>query len=465
MATFPKLIIILVVVVMLARISALLARRFDLPTVAIQFIIGILLGPSLFNILGTPIILGTWGSPAPSPIHAVLKILSEIGLIQLMFLAGLGADWREVKRVIGSSLSLGTWEFLLTAVSVTILTRLFLDRWAEAIALSAIMTASSFGISAFNFNEMKLLGSRTANVWLGAAGMCGVLAVLLMIASHATNYAAAFGTLKMTIAVSWFFAKLIMFLAVAYFFTSRYLRLSSKSGFGRNVPRRLPLVSGAKGHNMKENYLTGKPPGGSREELPKRPRQVLIGYLLLVAALYAFASMHFGSFAAVGVASLGGALLGLSNLDVREKIAGGFGSVLASIFVGILFIVIGMEVNLRAVGNSIIFLALLIGIVAGAKLIGCWIATRKEFESPRERVLVALGGLHQGEMGILVAAYLFSRGLVDPSKFNAAIIVVVLLTTFTPIVMKVAQVKFDIHSDETSSFTVGARKHRLVTKN
>jgi len=429
MVTFPQWIIVLIVVIVLARTAALLARRFNLPTATLQLIIGILLGPSLFNVLGTPMILGTWGSPAPSPLHGVLKILAEIGLIQLMFVAGLQVDWRELKKIFGSSLSLGAWGFLLTAVSVTILTRLFVGRWTESLAMSAIMVASSFGISAYNFKEMKLFGSRAGNVLLGAAALSGVLAILLMIASQATNYGVIYGVSRMMIAVSWFLAKLIMFLAIAYFLASRFLKLSSKSGF------------------------------------EKRPRQVLIGYLLLVAALYALASIHFGNFAAVGVASLGGALLGLSNPGVKEKIAKGFESVLASIPVGILFIVIGMEVNLRAAEISIIFLVLLIGIVSGSKLMGCWIATRKGHESPRERALIMFGGLHQGEMGILIAAYLFSRGLVDPSQFNIAIIAVVLLTIIAPIAMKVAQTKFDIQLSVAQSLSGGEKKHRLVTKN
>ncbi len=429
MATFPEWIIILIVVIVLARIAAFLARRFDLPTTTIQLIIGILLGPSLFNILGIPMVLGTWGSPAPSPLHGVLKILAEIGLIQLMFLAGLGADWREAKKVFRSSFSLAAWGFLLTVVSVTILTRLFLSRWTEALAMSAIMVASSFGILVYNLNEMRFLRLRAGNVLLGAAALSGVLAVLLMIASQATNYGMAHGVSKMAIAVSWFLAKLIMFLAITYFLTSRFLKLSSKSGF------------------------------------EKRPRQVLIGYLLLVAALYALASMHFGSFAAVGVASLGGALLGLSNAEVKEKIAKGFESILGSIPVGILFIVIGMEVNLRAAESFIIFLALLIGTVSGSKLMGCWIAARKGLESPREQVLIMFGGLSQGEMGILIAAYLFSRGLADSSRFNIAIIVVVLSTMITPIAMKVAQIKFDIQLNVAQSLGGGEKKHRLVSKN
>ena len=103
-------------------------------------------------------VLGTWGSPSSGPLHSVLKILAEIGLIQLMFLAGLEVDWRELKKILKLSFSVGAWGFFLTAVSVAIITRLFVDRWSEALAMSAIMSASSFGISIYYFSEMKILG-------------------------------------------------------------------------------------------------------------------------------------------------------------------------------------------------------------------------------------------------------------------------------------------------------------------
>jgi Kef-type K+ transport system membrane component KefB len=402
METFPRWIIILIVVIVLARVASLLARRFDIPAVTIQLLIGILLGPSVFNLLGVPMVLGTWGSPSSGPLHGVLKILAEIGLIQLMFLAGLEVDWRELKKILKLSFSVGAWGFVLTAVSVAIITRVFVDRWSEALAMSAIMSGSSFGISIYYFSERKILDSRVVVMVSGAAILSGLLAILLMIASQATNYAVTYGAFKMIIAVLWFLAKLIMFFAVAYFLTSRFLKLGAKTGF------------------------------------EKRPRQMLIGYLLLVAALYAWASMHFGSFAAVGVASLGGALLGVSNSEVKEKIAKGFGSILASIPVGVLFVVLGMEVNLKAAEGTIIFLAILLVCVVGAKLIGSWIATQKGYQSSCERVLIMFGTLYQGEIGVLIAAYLFSRGLLIPSSFNVSIIVVIMLTMLTPIAMKVA---------------------------
>ena len=429
METFPKWIIILIAVIVLARVAALLARRFDISAVTIQLLMGILLGPSLLNLLGIPMVLGTWGSPSSGPVHGVLKILAEIGLIQLMFLAGLEVDWRELKKILKPSFSVGAWGFVLTAVSVAIITRVFVDRWSEALAMSAIMSASSFGISIYYFSESKILDSRVAVMVSGAAILSGLLAILLMIASQATNYAVTYGAFKMTIAVSWFLAKLIMFFAVAYFLTSRFLKLGTKTGF------------------------------------EKRPRQMLIGYLLLVASLYAWAAMHFGSFAAICVASLGGALLGMSNSEVKEKIAKGFGSILASIPVGVLFVVLGMEVNLRAAEGTIIFLAILLVCVVGAKLIGSWIATQKGYQSSCERALIMFGGLAQGEMGILIAAYLFSRGLLIPSSFNVSIIVVIMLTMLTPIAMRVAQTKFNIQLNVSPSFTGSEKRDRLVTKN
>jgi len=319
-------------------------------------------------------------------------------------------DWRELKKILKLSFSVGIWGFVLTAVSVAIITWVFVDRWSEALAMSAIVSASSFGISIYYFSEMKILGSRVAAIVSGAAALSSLLTILLMIGSQATSYAMIYGPSKMAIAVSWFLGKLIMFFAIAYFLTSRFLKLSSKSGF------------------------------------QKRPRQILIGYLLLVASLYAWAAMHFGSFAAAGVASLGGALIGMSNLEVKEKIAKGFEFNLASIPVGILLIVIGMEVNLKSTEGSILFLAVLLVAVVGAKLIGCWIATNKGYKSSRERVFIMFGVLAQGEVGIVIAAYLFSRGVLNPQFFSIAILVGVGLTMVSPILMRIASTQFGVRT-------------------
>jgi Kef-type K+ transport system membrane component KefB len=398
MQLFPNWIIILIAIIVLSRLAALVGRRFGISAVTTQLLTGILLGPSLLNLAGFPIILGTWGSPSPDSLHTILKILAEIGLIQLMFLAGLRVDWIQLKRMGKPSFSVGVWGFILTAVGVAIISREFTDRWAEALAMGSIMGASSFGISIYQMGEMKLLGSQAGSVIPGAAAVSCLLAILLMIASLALNYGTLFGGFKALIAVSWFLGKLIMFFAIAYFLISRFLKLAGKN--------------------------------------QKRPWQTLIGSLLLVAAIYAWAAMHFGSFAAVGVASLGGVLLGMSTPGLKEKIEEGFQSVLSSLPIGILFVVLGMEADFRAIGMNLLFFAVLLGMVIGAKFLGSWIAMHKNSDLARERFLIIVGTLPQGEMGILLAAYLFSRGLVTPYQFNIAILVVVMLTMLTSILIK-----------------------------
>jgi len=427
MAAFPQWVIILIVVIVLARITVLLARRLDIPTVTVQLLIGVLLGPSVLNLLGSPIMLGSWGSPSPGSLHTVLKILAEIGLIQLMFLAGLEVDWEEVKKLLKSSFSVGACGFVLTAVTVAILTRLNVDRWSEALAMSAIVSASSFGISIYSLGEKKALGSQAAAIVPGAAILSSLLAILLMIASQATNYGAIYGAFRMTIAVLWFLAKLIMFFAITYFLTSRFLTLSARTGY------------------------------------QKRPRQMLVGYLLLVASLYAWAAMHFGSFSAVGVASLGGALLGVSNPEVKEKIVNRSGSVLTSIPVGILLIVMGMEVNLKTAETPFIFLTVLLVVVVTARLIGCLISRNKGYQYPHERAIILFGVLPQGEIGILIAAYLFSRGVLSPPSFNVGIIAVVSLTIVSPVLLRIASSGFGIRT--TCAQAAGAERSNSFSQN
>jgi Kef-type K+ transport system membrane component KefB len=402
MQAFIQLTLFLILIILLSRAAILLSKRFDLPATSFQLLFGVLIGPSLFNLLESPVLLGTWGSIPPTFLHSVLKILAEVGLIQLMFLAGLQTDWFKLKANLSFISRVSLWSFLLTSIGIVLLSVWFVDRWPEAMALSAILAASSFGITIHNLKEMEMLDSEVGNLVSGAAIGSGLLSVLLMIASHTANYSLQFGFFKGIVAVSWFVGKLVMFFAISYFLTSRFLNRIGKAGF------------------------------------EKRPRQTLIGYLLLVAALYAWGAMHFGSFAAVGVASLGGALLGISDLGLKEKMTKGFGSVSVLLPIGVLVVILGMEVNLKEVGGHLVFLSMLLATVLGTKWMGVRIATRTGLGLSRVRWSLLFGGLHQGELGMLIAAYLFSRGLLNPSQFTMAITVVVILTILSPILMRMA---------------------------
>jgi len=52
--------------------------------------------------------------------------------------------------------------------------------------------------------------------------------------------------------------------------------------------------------------------------------------------------------------------------------------------------------------------------------------------------------LAQGEMGILIAAYLFSRGVLSSPSFSVGIIAVVSLTIVSPVLIRIASSGFGI---------------------
>lgn len=421
MRDFIQLTILIIAIVLLARLSSLVSRRVGIPVVTIQLLLGVLLGPSVLNLTGSPIILGTRGTPSRDPMHDVLMILAEVGLVQLMFLVGLKADWPGIKGMLKPVFSVGGYCFVLAAAAVTTLAVFFVDRWPEALAVGAILGASSFGMTVYSLTQIRLTESPFATVTEGASALAGFLAVLLMIATLAANYVLMFGSLNMTIAVAWFMGKLIMFFAVAYFLLSRFL--------GRGA-----------GH------------------FDKRPRQMLIGYLLLMAALYAWASLHFGSFAAAMLASLGGALLSVSSLALKDKVAEGLQSSMVSIPIGIFLILAGMEVNFREVGPHFIFSILIFAMSVGAKLLGGWWGTKDLLDSSRYKIRVITGIVPPGEMGILIAAYLFSRGLVTPSNFNITVSMVVILTVISTALVKI------IPSEETRGQGFRVLRGQSVTR-
>jgi Kef-type K+ transport system membrane component KefB len=82
----------LTVIVLFSRIGGEIAARFSQSRVVGEIIIGILLGPSLFGLLAPDVFHYVFRSSSPEP----MTILSQIGLIMLMFQIGLEFDFSHL---------------------------------------------------------------------------------------------------------------------------------------------------------------------------------------------------------------------------------------------------------------------------------------------------------------------------------------------------------------------------------
>ena len=89
-----QLLLLVVIIVLAAKSAGALSVRFGQPAVFGEILMGLLLGPTVVNVLHL------WPfSSSEASLHATLKDLSEIGVILLMFVAGLETDLDEMKRV------------------------------------------------------------------------------------------------------------------------------------------------------------------------------------------------------------------------------------------------------------------------------------------------------------------------------------------------------------------------------
>jgi Kef-type K+ transport system membrane component KefB len=142
-----------------------LAHRFGLPAVFGTLLLGLLLGPSVQG----------WIMRSES-----LGNLSQIGVLLLMFLAGLETDLDEMRRLGKAPLLVATGGVLLPLVGGTALSLLFGFGLLPSLFIGTILTATSVSISAQTLKELGKLQSREGTVILGAAVIDDVLGILVL---------------------------------------------------------------------------------------------------------------------------------------------------------------------------------------------------------------------------------------------------------------------------------------------
>src|SRR5258705_744370 len=100
MNSILQILLFLTLVTLVSKASGHLSTRFGKPAVFGEILAGLLLGPSLLNVLGWRIFAPREGTGA-GPLHPAgfIQILAEIGVILLMFVAGMETDIAEMRRV------------------------------------------------------------------------------------------------------------------------------------------------------------------------------------------------------------------------------------------------------------------------------------------------------------------------------------------------------------------------------
>ena len=102
-------------------------------------------------------------------------------------------------------------------------------------------------------------------------------------------------------------------------------------------------------------------------------------------------------------------------------------------FVPIFFVNIGLEVNMRAIGGSALWFALVLTLVAiVSKIIGSGVGGLLGGFSAKESLQLGVGMVSRGEVGLIVSSFALTEGLLSQTNFSIAVFMVIIATLVTP---------------------------------
>ncbi|NUO79094.1 cation:proton antiporter [candidate division KSB1 bacterium] len=404
----------LIVILAVAKLSSEIFERLGQPAVLGELLGGVLLGNlillnpewNFFEPLRAAVLQENWA--------VVIDSMARIGVLILLFEVGLESTVQGMMKVGASSLfvavlgiiapfALGygvSWLFIkeLPAELAAIVPAGFIVNYVH-LFIGAVLCATSVGITARVFKDLGKLQTKEAQIILGAAVIDDVLGLIILAVVSGIITAAELGQPMEVGAVLRLIGISVLFLGGA-------------------------LVLGV--------YL-----------VPKIMKQLsklrTAGVMLISALLFAFALSYLAN--AAGLAAIVGAFA--AGLLLEEVHFHGFREEitiekllkpLATFFVPIFFVLMGIQVRLETFGDLSV-----LGVAAGltvAAIIGKQVCGWGVLEKGLDRLTVGVGMIPRGEVGLIFAGIGKSLKVIDDATFSAVVIMVIVTTLLTPPVLK-----------------------------
>ena len=370
------------IILISTKILGDVTNRVNLTQVVGALLAGVLLGPSCLGLITEADFLAK---------------TAEIGVILLMFTAGLDTDINEMKKNSAACLAAAVMGVILPLIAGTACYYFFLipgsrsyNEILKAVFVGVALTATSVSITVEALREMGKLDGKVGSAILGAAvidDIIGIIVLTLVISMKDSG-----------VSVSGILIKILLYgvtmLALGYLINR----------FHDSIDRNL----------------------GKRR---------ITTYIVAACFIVSYATETF-----FGIADITGAyLLGLffSQHRVKKEVARKITVPSYLFFSPIFFASVGLKVELGSLtAKMFVFSLLLIAAAFAAKVIGCALGAKICGFTVRESVQVGVGMVSRGEVALIMAQKGFAVGLVDAAIFPPIVLMVIATTVITPIVLR-----------------------------
>ena len=372
------------IILVAGKFCGLCARRLKVPSVVGEIVAGLLVGPCVFGLV------------QPSDF---LTQMAEIGVVLLMFSAGLESDTQELLRSGPKALAIATSGVLLPLDAGTGLFLLFYggdnserNLFYEALFIGCILTATSVSITVQALRELGHLKEQVGTTILSAAIIDDVLGIIVLTLisglkdPDSSLFMVAWGTLM-------FF---LFSAVVGYLIYQFFDRMDAR----HPQTRRLPILA-----------------------------------LSFCLAMSYIAEEYFG------IADITGAYVAglvLSNLQDAPYIERKMDINSYIIFGPLFFASIGLSTDVGEMNPKLLLFTLaflVVGLLS--KVVGCGGMARLCHFSGRDSLKIGVGMMNRGEVALIVAQKGLLLGLLNSMFFTSVIILILVSAIITPIFLKI----------------------------
>lgn len=376
--------VVIALIMLSTKVLGIASEKVNMPQVVGALIAGLLLGPSCFGLIGE---------------SDFLVKTAEIGVIILMFMAGLDTDLEELRHTGLSALVIATIGVIVPFLGGAGCYLLFNSepdslKMIKAAFIGVVLTATSVSITVETLREMGKLKSRVGTAIMAAAVIDDVLGIIVLTVLT--------GFTDSTVEPAMVFVRII-----AYFICLAVVTVVVRRLFRRLCSR-----------------------------FDRIHRRIAI-YALAFCFLLSFVSEHFFGIADITGAYFAGIMLS-DHSEARTYIVKRINTMSYMLFSPIFFASIGIKTELAGLdGNLILFAVALTLVAIVTKIIGCGIGARLTGFKTYDSVSIGLGMVSRGEVALIVAQKGSMAGLISGAMFPAVVLMVIVTTLVTPLLLKV----------------------------
>lgn len=379
------------IILLSTKILGLTTQKIKLPQVVGALFAGLIIGPAVLNII-------------PQESMNLLNHISEIGVIVLMFEAGLETDIKELKKT-------GLASFIIALIGVVVpllggfgLAYVYnkentLDTpiYLQNLFIGIILTATSVSITVETLKELGKLSTKSGNAILGAAIIDDILGIiaLTIVTSLASPNSGSGGVEIVLLKILGFLVFAAAICVAFHLFMTKWCTTES----GKDLRR-----------------------------------YVIISFVFCLLVSYC-AEVFFG------VADITGAFfagVAIAHTPKSEYITARFNTLSYLLLSPVFFASIGLKVNLSGFSSNIlVFTVIMIVIAILSKVLGCGLGAKMCGFSMSDSLKIGVGMISRGEVALIVANKGDAIGLMHKEYFAPIIIMVVITTIMTPILLKI----------------------------